>query len=252
MYISNSHIISPSRHAPAPSTDIHPQPFRRVVSVLLLQVMLSVLGCRLTYQGQAETNAWAWFNIALRPRKPEGSLGRPAQDGHLDSLSHSSWTMAASVFVELLNYLSLEDKRFHEQSMTAEKSEPFIRSLWHACLVQHVQKRSKNNKQKKIKKNKALFWNASFTGKDSSHSNPPPPPDTLTLMHALPPPPPPDSPPPPTHTHLVTVNNNRCDSGSSSSIQNAEKRFVLFKLLSLPSSTCATVYEDSDWNWPSF
>ena len=31
------------------------------------------------------TNAEAWFNIALRPRKPEGSLGRTAQDGHLDS-----------------------------------------------------------------------------------------------------------------------------------------------------------------------
>ena len=31
------------------------------------------------------TNAEAWFNIALRPWKPEGSLGRTAQDGHLDS-----------------------------------------------------------------------------------------------------------------------------------------------------------------------
>ena len=31
------------------------------------------------------TNAEAWFNIALRPRKPKGSLGRTAQDGHLDS-----------------------------------------------------------------------------------------------------------------------------------------------------------------------
>ena len=48
-------------------------------------MLLHVLGCRLTYQGQAETNAEAWFNIALRPRKPEGSLGRTAQDGHLDS-----------------------------------------------------------------------------------------------------------------------------------------------------------------------
>ena len=47
--------------------------------------MLNVLRCRLTYYGQAETNAEAWFNIALRPRKPEGSLGRTAQDGHLDS-----------------------------------------------------------------------------------------------------------------------------------------------------------------------
>ena len=32
-----------------------------------------------------ETSAETWFNIALRPRKPEGSLGRTAQDGHLDS-----------------------------------------------------------------------------------------------------------------------------------------------------------------------
>ena len=39
----------------------------------------------MTYQGQAETSAEAWFNVALRPRKPEGSLGRTAQDGHLDS-----------------------------------------------------------------------------------------------------------------------------------------------------------------------
>ena len=31
------------------------------------------------------TNAEAWFNIALRPRKLEGSLGGTAQDGHLDS-----------------------------------------------------------------------------------------------------------------------------------------------------------------------
>ena len=31
------------------------------------------------------TNAEAWFNQSLRLRKPEGSLGRTAQDGHLDS-----------------------------------------------------------------------------------------------------------------------------------------------------------------------
>ena len=31
------------------------------------------------------TNAEARFNIALPPRKPEGSLGRTAQDGHLDT-----------------------------------------------------------------------------------------------------------------------------------------------------------------------
>ena len=47
--------------------------------------MLNGLRCQLTYLGQAVTNAEAWFNIALHPRKPEGSLGRTAQDGHLDS-----------------------------------------------------------------------------------------------------------------------------------------------------------------------
>ena len=54
-------------------------------SVFRQVVLLNVLGCRLTYQGQAETSAEAWFNIVLRPRKPEGSLGRTAPDGHLDS-----------------------------------------------------------------------------------------------------------------------------------------------------------------------
>ena len=42
--------------------------------------------CQLTYHtGQVVTNAEAWFNNSLRPRKPEGSLGQTAQDGHLDS-----------------------------------------------------------------------------------------------------------------------------------------------------------------------
>ena len=49
------------------------------------EVLLNVLRCQLTHLGQAETNAEAWFNIALRSRKPEGSLGQTAQDGHLDS-----------------------------------------------------------------------------------------------------------------------------------------------------------------------
>ena len=31
------------------------------------------------------TNAEAQFNKSLRPRKPEGSLGQTAQDGHLNS-----------------------------------------------------------------------------------------------------------------------------------------------------------------------
>ena len=48
-------------------------------------MLLYVLRRQLTYKGQADTNAEAWFNIALRLQKPEGSLGRTAQDGHFDS-----------------------------------------------------------------------------------------------------------------------------------------------------------------------
>ena len=50
------------------------------------EVLLSVLRCQLTYYlGQVVTNAEARFNKSLRPRKPDGSLGRTAQDVHLDS-----------------------------------------------------------------------------------------------------------------------------------------------------------------------
>ena len=35
--------------------------------------------------GTSCANAEARFNKSLRPRKPEGSLGRTAQDVHLDS-----------------------------------------------------------------------------------------------------------------------------------------------------------------------
>ena len=62
-------------------------------------VLLNVLGCRLTYYGQAETNAEAWFSIALRPWKPEGSLGWTAQDSHLDShTAPELWKPHMSVF----------------------------------------------------------------------------------------------------------------------------------------------------------
>ena len=37
------------------------------------------------YIGQVVTSAEARFNNSLHPRKPEGSVGRTAQDGHLDS-----------------------------------------------------------------------------------------------------------------------------------------------------------------------
>ena len=57
--------------------------------------------------GQAETSAEAWFNIALRPRKPEGSLGRTAQDDHLDF--HT---------VQLLNYVEKKKKKKRKEKKT--------------------------------------------------------------------------------------------------------------------------------------
>ena len=49
------------------------------------------------------TNAEARFNKALRPRKPEGSLGRTAQDVHLDS--HTAPELCVSVDVKQHVYI---------------------------------------------------------------------------------------------------------------------------------------------------
>ena len=46
------------------------------------------------------TNAEARFNKSLRPRKPEGSLGRTAQDVHLDS--HTAPELWSHVYVGAL------------------------------------------------------------------------------------------------------------------------------------------------------
>ena len=51
---------------------------------LLCCLMSSDVDWHITYQGQAETSAWAWFSTALCPQKPSGLLGWKAQDGHLD------------------------------------------------------------------------------------------------------------------------------------------------------------------------
>ena len=51
------------------------------------------------------TNAEARFNKSLRPRKPEGSLGRTAQNVHLDSHTAPELCEVQSVFfISRLNY----------------------------------------------------------------------------------------------------------------------------------------------------
>ena len=54
------------------------------------------------------TNAEAWFNNSLRPRKPEGSLGRPAQDGRLD-------------YEQFLNYEKQKNQHVQVRSGTDDK-----------------------------------------------------------------------------------------------------------------------------------
>ena len=48
------------------------------------------------------TNAEARFNNSLRPRKPEGSLGRTAQDVHLDS--HTAPELCYNVSLPTTSY----------------------------------------------------------------------------------------------------------------------------------------------------
>ena len=47
------------------------------------------------------TNAEAWFNNSLRPQKPEGSLGRTAQDVDLDS--HTAPELCGDVYEQHVN-----------------------------------------------------------------------------------------------------------------------------------------------------
>ena len=73
-------------------------------------MLLNVLRCQLTYWGQVVTNAEAWFSNSLRPRKPEGSLGRTAQDVHLDS--HTAPELCREVAVpDILNMVSVDVKQ---------------------------------------------------------------------------------------------------------------------------------------------
>ena len=79
------------------------------------EVLLNVLRCQLTYQGQVVTNAEAWFNNSLRPRKPEGSLGTDSP-GRPPPLSHSSWTMQGTQLTHW-HYNSRSTINYHGHSL---------------------------------------------------------------------------------------------------------------------------------------
>ena len=63
---------------------LYPLSYRALALMMMMMWSLMSSDVGLTYKGQTVTNACAWFNVALRPQKPQGSLGRGAQDGHLD------------------------------------------------------------------------------------------------------------------------------------------------------------------------
>ena len=86
--VSNQCGISSTTNTTASKQQKHrqkPKPAGPFNATIGGEVLLNVLRCQLTYYGQVETNAEARFKNSLRPRKPEGSLGRTAQDVHLDS-----------------------------------------------------------------------------------------------------------------------------------------------------------------------
>ena len=73
------------------------------------------------------TNAEAQFNKSLRPRKPEGSLGRTAQDVHLDShTAPELWWLDKSVvllkYAPLIRGLETLDRPTRCASQTARDS----------------------------------------------------------------------------------------------------------------------------------
>ena len=69
------------------------------------------------------TNAEARFNNVLRPRKPEGSLGRTAQDGHLDSHTAPELCSTSSSTTSL--YMCAEDgDRGKGETLFSNVSEP--------------------------------------------------------------------------------------------------------------------------------
>ena len=71
------------------------------------------------------TNAEAWFNNSLRPRKPEGSLGRTAQDDHLDSHTAPElcglWILSCDfiiIIMEICKALTQRLKTLNKQRIT--------------------------------------------------------------------------------------------------------------------------------------
>ena len=88
LYVHINHKACQGRKAQDGHLDMS-HSFLALSAELIMTWRLMSLDVGLTYWGQTVTNACVWFNVALRPQKPYGSLGRGAQ-GRPPRLSHSS------------------------------------------------------------------------------------------------------------------------------------------------------------------
>ena len=77
------------------------------------------------------TNAEARFNNSLRPRKPEGSLGRTAQDVHLDShTAPERYDFSLSLFYHLFRFIYHCHYHFAQLYMTIYKDKRSHVTIW--------------------------------------------------------------------------------------------------------------------------
>ena len=76
------------------------------------------------------TNAEARFNNSLRPRKPEGSLGRTAQDVHLDS--HTAPELYVAYEFQILHFYGAfsDDIMAVKGLMQGRPGRLFLSSRW--------------------------------------------------------------------------------------------------------------------------
>ena len=71
------------------------------------------------------TNAEERFSKSLRPRKPEGSLGRTAQDVHLDShTAPELWELSTELSLFILSLVLL---RVHPAGVSVSRCGPAVR-----------------------------------------------------------------------------------------------------------------------------
>ena len=103
----------------------------------------------------------AWFSIILCPRKPEGSLGRTAQDGHLDShTAPELWLLSSDAFTVQVQcyFTSNRDHNDYSIGTGREKLRPMPDAWFNITLCP--------------RKPEGLLWRTAQDGHLNSHTTP--------------------------------------------------------------------------------